>query len=874
MAAPTTPPRRSALRWSLLLLLLLLIAGGALGGWYFLQRTRADASRLVVRFVSPETGALADLNVPVIVQAAGEDDAGVTRLELYADGALVAVQGSTLTNDSNPLVFLQPWTPVTPGRHVLMVRGYNGRNAFADSSVAYVDVVQPRPVAVCVNVDTVPRPAGTPLPSLNDLASASGISLEQLLAANPAAASFDPAAPLPAGTSLAISTSPDAPPTDCAAAPASAGSGTPGGTSAGGSPGGAPGGAPPGGGAPGGGVPGPGGSGAPPAGGSPPGGGGASDGSRGVLPPLPLPLAPDAPTGLNVTADCTSAQLAWVDSPNDGGYAVYRLGPGDTHFNQITVLPANATTFSDTLPSFGAYRYQVAAVRILEGLTPIVVVNTPDSCGAGSTSDPVLTVLQLETDAAGRAYDGTYCYFSVDGSAYERAPADDWNIFSADSGAEFWLFSLPRQLPNRGEYVLAGQPDASPITLAGRCLGRSGTETYLLGNFSVSHPSSDWDGTNRQVPILDAGVTRAILHYRIGRGLPEIRARDLTDLLGGLTPPIDILIPSLVTAPNIPPVTNIHFNPSGREACDTLSAAGFPFSPRVACQLLGQPTLTWDWTGSALVSEADLLGFALMIDGIPAIDARPAARHAALVPPGYLHCGETRDLSIIPVNLRGERSSEDSSWAQGRLTTPACASEVTVQVTYQTFAIGGSAAHGGEIVDDGDICVFCTDRRMELLGGIGSTAPQVQGLFWLGNITAELPSPFNPLGVIGRVLDDTIGRALRLVFGGCLDISTCLEAGTYAWADQYLHDTGSVFARQNNTSYTLTVHDGQSLTVGAALSDFDLLNGPDPWCVTQVELARRSAGEWAVLNQDVTLTDDRGEASCTIVVHVQAVSSR
>src|SRR5687768_4941049 len=115
-----------------------LLATVGLAGWLYLDRP-VIAVDPVINVLEPATGALLETNAPVIVQALAEHDGGLTRIELYADGALVAAQDSDAAG-ANPLVFLQTWTPTTPGRHVLVARTYALDGRFVDSGVVVVDV--------------------------------------------------------------------------------------------------------------------------------------------------------------------------------------------------------------------------------------------------------------------------------------------------------------------------------------------------------------------------------------------------------------------------------------------------------------------------------------------------------------------------------------------------------------------------------------------------------------------------------------------------------------------------------------------------------------------------------------------------------------
>ncbi|MCX7840546.1 MAG: Ig-like domain-containing protein, partial [Anaerolineae bacterium] len=185
---------------AVVMIALLIAAGGAI--WYFFLRTPEIAQGPVVRISSPTTGSTAELNAPLQVNATAEDTAGVMRIELYADGALVAVQETTLAQGSNPLVFMQNWTPLTKDTHILLARAYNRTGKFADSNVVRLDVVEPLTQTRRVNLDEIPRGPNVPLPSLNQVSQLSGVPVERLREANPGLRNTDPNVPLPGGTNL------------------------------------------------------------------------------------------------------------------------------------------------------------------------------------------------------------------------------------------------------------------------------------------------------------------------------------------------------------------------------------------------------------------------------------------------------------------------------------------------------------------------------------------------------------------------------------------------------------------------------------------------------------------------------------------------
>ena len=85
---------------------------------------------------------------------------------------------------------------------------------------------------------------------------------------------------------------------------------------------------------------------------------------NGLVPP-PLPQPPAAPSGLSaeVTTPTTIA-LSWTDAAtNESQYVVERSG--SPAFGAVTSipLPANTTSYSDTVPAGDVYYYRVRAMN-------------------------------------------------------------------------------------------------------------------------------------------------------------------------------------------------------------------------------------------------------------------------------------------------------------------------------------------------------------------------------------------------------------------------------------------------------------------------------------------------------------------------------
>jgi hypothetical protein len=92
---------------------------------------------------------------------------------------------------------------------------------------------------------------------------------------------------------------------------------------------------------------------------------GASDPSTAVdvtTGPTP-PAVPAAPTGLEVTSvQTTEVRISWVDaSTNETQFRVERAAGGSSAFAEIAILPANSTSFTDSVSYDTPLQYRVRA---------------------------------------------------------------------------------------------------------------------------------------------------------------------------------------------------------------------------------------------------------------------------------------------------------------------------------------------------------------------------------------------------------------------------------------------------------------------------------------------------------------------------------
>nr|MBN1230133.1 hypothetical protein [Anaerolineae bacterium] len=175
-----------------------------LAGYLLLAKPATVALSSYVTINMPATDEVVALNVPEAVQVAASHTSGVKRVELYADGALVAAQDSTLQNGSSPMIFAESWTPLTTGRHTLIARAYPTEGGVVDSMAVSITVVDQI-------VDSTTIKIGPESATVKDIAEAAGVSPEEIFEANPDLPT-DPDAPLPPDTEVEVPLPPAEPP--------------------------------------------------------------------------------------------------------------------------------------------------------------------------------------------------------------------------------------------------------------------------------------------------------------------------------------------------------------------------------------------------------------------------------------------------------------------------------------------------------------------------------------------------------------------------------------------------------------------------------------------------------------------------------------
>jgi hypothetical protein len=173
-------------------------------------------------------------------------------------------------------------------------------------------------------------------------------------------------------------------------------------------------------------------------------------------------------------------------------------------------------------------------------------------------------------------------------------------------------------LPNRGQIVLAAQPQDQPITVNAECWGRRGATSTLVGRISTTHPHSEWDGrVQRETAMAPEGVLVAglgnlldnynlRLSYRIGPDTIEgVRSALDPRLFGDLTRHPEMVFPPMRDDAEIPVPVNVRYTwrlawqPDDQSSCENMPALA------LLCRAFGYPVIAWDYVGNLLFSTPD-----------------------------------------------------------------------------------------------------------------------------------------------------------------------------------------------------------------------------------------------------------------------------
>ncbi|MEJ5225343.1 MAG: hypothetical protein WHV44_12875, partial [Anaerolineales bacterium] len=563
-----------------------------------------------------------------------------------------------------------------------------------------------------------------------------------------------------------------------------------------------------------------------------------------VPPPAPGapgrdPAAPPASRFEGETHSCGQISLRWSDSPDETAYLLYRIAPGEDVQTLLATLPANALTYTDsTLARAGTYRYLLAPRRPSgSSVTDMVSITLGTECDpapAAGMTNLRLAMLKIETQ---KNFDGIYCYVSVNGSRYERIPAGEDLL---RPGPGYTTYQLPLQLPSRAQYALS-VPQNGAVELALECWARNGAVTRSLGVYEVRHPAEDWDGRllsgTSRISNPDAPKSYIFdLHYRIYRPVSSL---DITRIYDGALEPQYL---------NIPPILDSLSAPSSSIPAPTNVALEWAFGcdPRLYLYdgggfrcALSVPRLAWSWLPSASVTQNMLTGFDVKLEF-----EQPGSPSRREPGPQFRVDGQNRFLPLAPLPLTyrcgvtvyatvSARTTQGNSAPSAPLILrmPECKQDklrariTSIQLT--------ASNRTGELLDDGDICIACADRRLEVFGAV-----------YLNGYGERHDSAGHDWG--------------HVLFGTCPGSTTCLEQGTY-WLGESSTRVPWLFQRD-------VPHTGSAIFT-VSLSDYDINNGPDPLCLGNAEVQLGSLID-RNFRKTLTVSSDFGEAACVVIVEV------
>jgi hypothetical protein len=104
-------------------------------------------SKPVVEIVSPLNGSEVGLGDEIVVLFSAEDEVGISRVELQANGQIVSVKRSDQAEGQPTMSATLPWTPTVPGSQTLLVYAYNVEGVVSDAVGVRVVVVASAPTS-------------------------------------------------------------------------------------------------------------------------------------------------------------------------------------------------------------------------------------------------------------------------------------------------------------------------------------------------------------------------------------------------------------------------------------------------------------------------------------------------------------------------------------------------------------------------------------------------------------------------------------------------------------------------------------------------------------------------------------------------------
>jgi hypothetical protein len=138
-----TTSKRST-RWTVVVVIAAVLACLLLGLYFlprYLQRGQDYLGRPLVLIHSPANGERLPFGQIVPAIALARSDAGITRMELWAEGKIIAAEDAPAGESLSPMTLAASWNPTTLGPHLITVRAFTprGLGGFASVSVKVVE---------------------------------------------------------------------------------------------------------------------------------------------------------------------------------------------------------------------------------------------------------------------------------------------------------------------------------------------------------------------------------------------------------------------------------------------------------------------------------------------------------------------------------------------------------------------------------------------------------------------------------------------------------------------------------------------------------------------------------------------------------------
>ncbi len=135
---------KRATRWTLagvVAAVLVCLLLGLFFGPRYLQRGEDYLSRPLILIHSPAAGDRVTLGEAVVTQAIARSSAGISRIELWAEGEMVAAEDAPAGESLSPMTLAATWAPTTLGPHLLTARAFTPHHlgGFASVRVEVVD---------------------------------------------------------------------------------------------------------------------------------------------------------------------------------------------------------------------------------------------------------------------------------------------------------------------------------------------------------------------------------------------------------------------------------------------------------------------------------------------------------------------------------------------------------------------------------------------------------------------------------------------------------------------------------------------------------------------------------------------------------------